>query len=94
VLAWPLDGMGQVLLAMGKAEEALPHLKRAMGLWGDDDSGQAMTGFALAKAAWSARRDGAWARALATAAKDAYARAGKKDEAGQVAQWIDRTLPR
>ncbi|HVE85804.1 MAG TPA: serine/threonine-protein kinase, partial [Myxococcales bacterium] len=71
-VAYSLDGLGQTLLLAGKPAEALPFLERALVLWGDEDSGQGLTGFALARAVWGARHDAAWAKGLAGAARDAY----------------------
>jgi len=93
-VAYSLDGLGQTLLLAGKPADALPYLERALVLWGDEASGQGLTGFALAKAVWGARHDAAWAKGLATAAKDAYGRAGEKEKVEAVKKWMGAALPK
>ena len=92
-VAYSLDGLGQTLLLAGKPNDAMPYLERALVLWGDEASGQGLTGFALAKAVWAGRHDAAWAKGLATAARDAYGRAGEKDKVEEVKKWMAGALP-
>jgi tetratricopeptide (TPR) repeat protein len=93
-VAYSLDGLGQTLLLAGKPADALPYLERALVLWGDDNAGAGLTGFALARAVWGARHDAAWAQGLAGAARDAYGRAGQKEKADDVKKWMASALPK
>jgi tetratricopeptide (TPR) repeat protein/predicted Ser/Thr protein kinase len=87
IIGYPLTGLGQAWLALGRPEAARPLLEHALRLRepGPDRLALAETRFALARALWDAGADRARARALALAAREAYARAAGRTDEGAAA---------
>src|SRR3989442_1001257 len=80
LLAYPLTGMGEVLLLRGRTQEARKLLERALALRtrsADDPAERARTEFALARALHACGRDGRRALALAARARDTLGRLGQ-----------------
>lgn len=95
-LAYPLTGLGESLLAQGRAREALTMLERALSLRDPGDAVDlARTRFALARALASAAAEPARAAALATQARDAYRDAGAAyaRELAEVEAWLRERPP-
>ena len=89
-IAEPLHSLGEIGLAQGKIAVAVSYLTRALGIREKhevDATLVADTRFALARALWLAGGDRRRARALAVAARDAYA-SRQRPEATDVAAWL------
>ena len=87
-------GLGLALTELGRADDAVPLLERALELRTRQQSAaqlRAETGFGLARALWArgTTEDRAHARELTTAARDAYAAAGARfdRERAEVEAW-------
>lgn len=87
-LSFAYDGIGQCLLAAGRAEESLPVLTHALALRGPSPGDRADTQFALARAVWKVQRNRARAVELATGARDGYREAGRPDRVRTVEEWL------
>lgn len=96
-LAYPLTGIGNVLVDLGRAEEALAPLERAHALRTANEinpGALADTGFALARALWSAPRSGgrdrARARNVAEQARKGFVAMGpgKAAELAELDAWV------
>jgi tetratricopeptide (TPR) repeat protein/predicted Ser/Thr protein kinase len=76
LLAFPLTGLAQAWLALGRPDEARPLLERAVGLRASTTNplDLAETRFALARALWEVDKERPRAHGLAVAARGAYAR--------------------
>jgi tetratricopeptide (TPR) repeat protein len=74
LLAYPLTGLAQAWLALGRSDEARPLLERALGLRAaaPNPVDLAETRFALARALWEVDKERARAHGLAVAARAAY----------------------
>jgi tetratricopeptide (TPR) repeat protein/predicted Ser/Thr protein kinase len=94
MLAYPLTGLGQAWLALGRSSEARPVLEHALVLREAvaDSIDAAETRFALARALWDDARERPRARGLATAARDAYAKAADAAHARTQVATIDAWL--
>jgi serine/threonine protein kinase/tetratricopeptide (TPR) repeat protein len=89
-VAEPLHGLGEVYLAKGHVAEAISYLERALRIRQTvelDTVLVAHTHFALARALEAAGRDRRRARALANAAREAYA-SKRRPEEREVAAWL------
>jgi len=91
-LSFARDGIGQSLLGMGKAAEAVPELEAALALRGPLPEDRADTELALAKALWAAGQDRKRALELASRAREDYAAARRQDRVEEVERW--RQQPR
>jgi hypothetical protein len=91
-LSFARDGIGQSLLALGKAKEAIPELEAALALRGPLPEDRADTEFGLAKALWAVGQDRKRALDLAGRARDDYAAAHRQDRVDEVERW--RRQPR
>lgn len=90
---FPLVGMGKALVAIGRAESAMPVLARALRICGSaPESREALAGtrFALAQARWQLGRDRREAHRLAELARADYAElgAGFQRERAEVDEWL------
>jgi tetratricopeptide (TPR) repeat protein/tRNA A-37 threonylcarbamoyl transferase component Bud32 len=91
-VAMALSSLGAAQLGVGKARLALANLERALPI--REAKGPAMelaiTRFHLARALWQTRRDRARALELATQARDALAKSGKRGEEtlAEVQAWL------
>jgi tetratricopeptide (TPR) repeat protein len=89
-IAEPLHSLGEIRLAQGKWRMAVSYLTRALGIREEHERNAALvadTRFALARALWLDDGDRRRARALAVAARDAYA-SRHRPEAAEVAAWL------
>jgi tetratricopeptide (TPR) repeat protein len=86
------DGIGQALVALGRAAEAIPELETALSLRGPLPGERADTEFGLARALWAAGKDRRRALELADRARASYAAAHRKDRVEEVERW--RQQPR
>jgi len=86
-LSFARDGIGQSLLGMGKAAEAVPELEAALALRGPLPEDRADTEFGLARALWVVGKDRRRSLELAGRARDDYAAAGRKDRVEEVERW-------
>jgi tetratricopeptide (TPR) repeat protein len=90
-LGYPLTGLGRALVQLGRAQQAIPHLERALRLREPGPSDPALlaeTRFALAQALWDADAGRNRALSLATAAHETYVRVGQKEPAERVRAWL------
>jgi serine/threonine-protein kinase len=92
-VAEALTGLGKTLLGLRRPSEAASSLERALRIREanpGDPAELADTCFTLARALWEAARDRARAVALATRARDAYAKAGglRMGELAAVEAWL------
>jgi eukaryotic-like serine/threonine-protein kinase len=90
-LAYPLTGLGQALLLLGKPADAMAPLERALHFRetsGGDPGLLAETRFALARALSDSGRDRVRARALATEAREAYAKVSDKAHTTAIDTWL------
>jgi tetratricopeptide (TPR) repeat protein len=90
-LAAPLTGRGEALLKLGRASEALAPLERALALRESHTVPPvelAETRFALARALWESRKDGARARQLAQKAESILAQPGTEALRARVQAWL------
>jgi len=85
--AYAHDGIGQALLALGRAADAVPELETALKLRGPLPAERAETEFALARALWAAGKDRRRALELADRARADYAAGGQQDRVGEVERW-------
>jgi tetratricopeptide (TPR) repeat protein/predicted Ser/Thr protein kinase len=76
LLAYPLTGLAQAWLALGRPDNARPLLEHAVGLRASAPNplDLAETRFALARALWDVDRERPRAQGLAVAAREAYAK--------------------
>ncbi|HYO51239.1 serine/threonine-protein kinase [Archangium sp.] len=96
-LAAPLTGRGEVLLKLGRPTEALAPLERALALRESHAVPPvelAETRFALARALWDSRKDGARARELAQKAESALEQPGTRSLRARVQAWLGARTPR
>jgi len=91
-LSFARDGIGQSLLGMGKAAEAVPELEAALALRGPLPEDRADTELGLAKALWAVGQDRKRALEMASRARDDYAAAHRQDRVDEVERW--RQQPR
>ena len=87
-LQYSHDGVGQALLGLGRAKDAIAPLRLAVGYASLPDETLADSGFALAKALWDAGEPGP-ARQEAEAARMRYVRATREPRAAEVARWLE-----
>jgi tetratricopeptide (TPR) repeat protein/tRNA A-37 threonylcarbamoyl transferase component Bud32 len=94
-MSYSWTGLGLALTELGRADEAVPLLERALELRTRQQSAARLRGeasFGLARALWArgATEDRARARALATAARDAYAEVDGRFETkvAEVEAWL------
>ena len=77
IMSYPLTGLGQSYLRLGRSADAVPVLERAMRIRDRDEpliANRSETRFALGRALWESGGDKARAVALATQARDGYAK--------------------
>jgi tetratricopeptide (TPR) repeat protein len=91
VRAYPLTGLGRVRIEQGDPKGAIAPLEHALRTRELEETDQTFLGetrFALARALWDSGDDPKRARALATAAREAYARQQVARELGKVDAWL------
>lgn len=98
MLSHPLTGMGQMLLALERPDDAIAPLERALRLRGEDSPEHeiADTEFALARALLRSGRDSGRARALGEAALGRYATAvapAAAEHRAQIERWLNELPP-
>jgi tetratricopeptide (TPR) repeat protein len=97
LLAYPLTGMGRTMLSLERPHDARAPLERALRIRQHHETRPvelAETLFALAQALW-AEGDRARAQAMATSARDEYARApAAEKQREEVASWLAMTAVR
>jgi tetratricopeptide (TPR) repeat protein len=86
-LSFARDGIGQSLLTLGRAAEAVPELEAALALRGPLPEDRADTELGLARALWALGKDRRRALELADRARADYMAAGRKDRAEEVERW-------
>ncbi|WP_434387003.1 tetratricopeptide repeat protein [Melittangium boletus] len=92
LLQYSLDGVGQALLGLGRAPEAVVALRRALAFTTVPDEVLADTGFFLAHALWKAGQ-GREARVEAARARERFTAAGKRQRAAEVQSWMAGLSP-
>jgi serine/threonine-protein kinase len=93
-VAYPLTALGLVMLAEGRASDAIPHLERALGIRQKSEPNRTLvadTSFALARALRDGNADRTRARALASSALAIYrAQSDGATHASDVSRWLAR----
>jgi len=90
-VAYALTGIGESYLGEGDPVSALAALERAYKIreaQETEPSRRAATRFALGRALWESNRDRRRGRALAAAARDAYAESSAKQKLAEVDHWL------
>ncbi|NPC83354.1 tetratricopeptide repeat protein, partial [Pyxidicoccus fallax] len=87
-LSYSYDGIGQVLLAQGRAADAVPPLRKALAYEDVEPEALAQTGFALAKALWETGTEPASIREEALRARERYLKLEKKQQAAEIDTWL------
>ncbi|XHF22507.1 tetratricopeptide repeat protein [Corallococcus interemptor] len=82
------DGVGQALLGLGRAKDAIAPLRLAVAYPSMPDATLAESGFALARALWEAGEKQP-ARQEAETARARFVRATREPEAATVARWLE-----
>ncbi|WP_244238635.1 protein kinase domain-containing protein, partial [Corallococcus terminator] len=91
-LQYSHDGVGQALLGLGRAKDAIAPLRRAVGYPSIPEAILAESGFALAKALWDAGEP-VPARQEAETARERFTRATREAQAAQVTSWLQAHPP-
>jgi tetratricopeptide (TPR) repeat protein len=93
--AYPLTALGKTLIGERRWSAAISVLERALHVRESSEPNPelvAETRFALARARWEAGKDRAEARALATAARDAYRNLSEHGkQVGEIEAWLAKT---
>ena len=87
-LSFSHDGIGQCLLGLGRAQDAVNELELALALRGNEPVPRADTRFALARALWELGKERGRARELATQAQADYQAGGRKEKDAEVERWL------
>jgi len=90
-IAYPLFGLGRVMLAAGDPAKAVPLLEESLSIREDGEPDPvriADTRFVLARALWDSGRDRRRAIALATSANDTFARQDRLEQGRAVTSWL------
>jgi tetratricopeptide (TPR) repeat protein len=94
-LSYSLDGVGKVLLAQGRAAEAIGPLRQALAHENTDPEALAQTGFTLAQALWEVGKEPDRAREQARQARERYTALGKQRQVKEIDAWLEarKTAP-
>ncbi|MDY7227374.1 serine/threonine-protein kinase [Hyalangium rubrum] len=87
-LQYTYDGVGQALLGLGRALDAIAPLRKAVSFESMPPDVLAISGFALAKALSEEGQHEA-ARAEAEKARERFTRAGKEQRAAEILAWLE-----
>ncbi|HEY8207572.1 MAG TPA: serine/threonine-protein kinase [Myxococcaceae bacterium] len=83
------DGIGESLLGLGRAKEAVPHLEAALKLRLSPFPERADAQLALSRALWASGGDRRRAQSLAREARDAHAAARREEKAREANDWLE-----
>jgi len=92
-LFFPEDGIGESLLGLGRAKEAVPHLEAALKLRPSPSPERADAQLALSRALLASGGDRRRAQSLAREARDAYAAAHREEKAREADDWLGAHFP-
>jgi len=88
--SYSYDGIGQSLLGLGRPAEARPMLEKALSIRGSDPVDLADTQYALAQTLWQLGQQKPAAIKYGEQALQNYQRAGRRERATEVEEWLSR----